>query len=156
MNARDRRREEKRFAVFHERDAKGGSSPVIAAILFFVSMVAFCQFALYYWRASIANTASRQVSDRVKIAAGIPSSVTSRDFRALLTVYEVTPDLAGSGRAFRTIRAYYFIVEKIARVIPPLTSWAETEMAMCSRYAAVLVDQLLESNINCAAHLRGI
>lgn len=156
MHTRDSPRRAKRFAVFHEGDAKGGWNPVIAAILFCVSLAAFGQFALYYWRASITNTANRQVSDHVKIVAGIPGSVTSRDFRALLTVYDVTPDLAGPGRAYRTIRAYYFIVEKIARVIPPLASWAEAEMAMCSRFAAVLVDQLLESNMKCAANLRGV
>jgi hypothetical protein len=129
---------------------------VIAAIQFCVSTAAFCQFALCYWRASIANSATAEVSDRVKIAAGISASVSSRDFRALLTVYDLTPDLTGSGRSYKAIRAYYCTIEKIARLIPPLTSWAETEMGMCSRYAAVLVDQHLESNMNCAAQVRGV
>ena len=129
---------------------------MIAAILFCVSTAAFCQFALYYWRANIANAATAEISDRVKIAAGISASVTSRDFRALLTVYDLTPDLVGSSHSHRAIRTYYFVVEKIARLIPPLTSWAEAEMGMCSRYAAVLVDQHLQSNINCAAQVRGV
>jgi len=130
---------------------------VIAAILFCFSMIAFAQFALYYWRASIANTAKGEVSDRVRVAAGIPAgSVSSLDFRAILTVHDVTPDLGGSGRTFRAIRAYYQIVEKIGRLVPPLTHWAEAEMAMCSRYAAALVDQHLERNLLCAAQMRGI
>jgi len=130
---------------------------VIAAILFCFSMLAFGQFGLYYWRASIANTASRQFSDRVKVAAGIQAtSVTSRDFRAILSVHDLTADLRGSGRKYRAIRAYYLIVEEIGRLIPPLTDWAETEMAMCSRYVAVLVDQLLERNMDCATQMRGI
>lgn len=130
---------------------------MVATIIFCVSMLAFGQFGLYYWRASIANTARRQVSDRVRIAAGISAvSVTSRDFRAILTVHDVTPDLRGSGGAYRTIRAYYSIVEKIGRLIPPLTGWAEAEMAMCSRYAAVLVDQHLERNMHLAAQMRGM
>lgn len=130
---------------------------MIATILFCVSMIAFGQFGLYYWRASIANTANREVSDRVRIAAGIPAaSVTSRDFRAILTVYHVTPDLGGRDRTFRAVRAYYLIVEKVGRLVPPLTHWAEAEMAMCSRYAAALVDQHLERNLLCAAQMRGI
>jgi hypothetical protein len=130
---------------------------VIAAILFCLSVVAFGQFALYYWRASIAAASTRQVSDHVRIATGISAaSVSSRDFRAILTIHELTPDLSGPGRGFRTLRAYYSIVEKIRRLIPLLNDWAEAEMAMCSRYAAVRVGQHLERNMNCAAQLRGI
>ena len=130
---------------------------MIAAILFCVSIVAFGQFGLYYWRASIANTANRQVSDRVRVAAGIPAaSVTSRDFRAIMTVHDLTPDLRGPGGAHRAIRTYYSIVENIGRLIPPLAGWAEAEMAMCSRYVAVLVDQHLERNMDCAEQMRGI
>jgi hypothetical protein len=130
---------------------------VIAAIIFCFSMVALGQFWLYYWRASIAITADRQISDRVKVAAGIPAApVTARDFRAILSVHDLTPELRGSGCGYRTIRAYYSIVEEIGRLIPTLTGWAEAEMAMCSRYAAVLVGQHLERNMDCAAQLRGI
>lgn len=130
---------------------------MIAAILFCVSVIAFGQFMLYYWRASIANAANQQVSDRVRVAAGIPAAaVTSRDFRAIMTVHDLTPDLRGPGGAHRAIRAYYSIVENIGRLIPPLAGWAEREMAMCSRYVAVLVDQHLERNMDCAEQMRGI
>jgi hypothetical protein len=130
---------------------------VIAAIVFCFSMIAAGQFGLYYWRASIANTANRQIPDRVMVAAGIPTApVTSRDFRAILSVHDLTPELRGSGCGYRTIRAYYSIVEEIRRLFPSLTGWAETEMAMCSRYAAVLVGQHLDRNMRCAAQLRGI
>lgn len=130
---------------------------MIARILFCFSMVALGQFGLYYWRASIADTANRQISDRLKTAAGIPAgSVTSRDFRAILSVHDLTPDLRGPGCVYRTIRAYFSIVEEIGRLIPWLTAWAEEEMGMCSRYAAVLVGQHLERNMDCAAQLRRI
>ena len=69
---------------------------MIAVILFCVSMVALGQFGLYYWRASIGNTATRQISDRVRVAAGIPAaSVSARDFRAILSVNDLTPNLEG-------------------------------------------------------------
>lgn len=130
---------------------------MIARILFCFSMVALGQFGLYYWRTSIADTASGQISDRVKVAAGIPEApVTAHDFRAILCVHVLTPDLRGFGCGYRTIRAYYSIVEELGRLIPPLAEWAESEMAMCSRYAAVLVGQHLERNLDCAAQLRRI
>ena len=129
---------------------------MIAAILFSLSVVAFGQFALYYWRASIAAASTGKVSDHVRVATGISAaSISSRDFRAIVIIHELTPDLSGPGRGFRTIRAYYSIVEKIGRLIPLLNDWAEAEMAMCSRYAAVLVGQHLERNMDCMAQLRG-
>ena len=84
----------------------------------------------------------------LKVAAGIPAAqVTSRDFRAILSIHDLTPELRGSGSGYRTIRAYYSIVEEIGRLIPSLTGWAESEMTLCTRYAAVLVDQRLERNM---------
>ena len=41
---------------------------MMAAILFLVSTVAFVQFGLYYWRATISSVAARAISDRIRIA----------------------------------------------------------------------------------------
>jgi hypothetical protein len=130
---------------------------MVAAILFCVSLVTLCQFGLYYWRATIADISMRQVSDRVRIAAGIPSlSVKSQDFRAILSVLELAPTLKGETGRYRTVRAYYMVVEKMGRLIPAVRAWAEAEMDMCSRYMAVLVDQHLDRNMDCAVKLRSI
>jgi hypothetical protein len=130
---------------------------MIAAILFFVSVVAFGQFAIYYWRASIADTSRTPVSNRVRIAAGISTtSLSSRDFRAILNVHDFTPNLRGPAGRFLAIRAYYSVVESLGRFIPSLTDWAEAEMTMCSRCMAVLVDQHLERNMACADRMREI
>jgi hypothetical protein len=130
---------------------------MIAAILFCVSIAALGQFGLYYWRATIANISRQQVSDRVRIAAGIPTlSARSRDFWAILSVLDLTPNLKGHGGNYRAIRAYYLVVEKIGSLIPSLAEWAEAEMEMCSRYVAVLVDQHLDRNMDCAIKLRGM
>ena len=130
---------------------------MIATILFFVSVVAFGQFATYYWRASIADTSRTPVSNRVRIAAGISTtSLSSRDFRAILNVHDLTPNLRGPAGKFRAIRAYYSVVESLGRFIPSVTDWAEAEMTMCSHCVAVLVDQQLERNMACADRMREI
>jgi hypothetical protein len=132
-------------------------SPVIAAILFCISSVAVGQFAFYYWRASIACTATRQVSDRVRVAAGIQApSVSSRDFRAILAAYDLTPDLTGHGRGHRAIRAYYTFVEKVGRMNPLAADWAEAEMVMCTRYAAAVLDERIQRNSDSATQMRGM
>lgn len=130
---------------------------MIAAILFCFSIVTFGQFVIYYWRAGIANAAAHSVSNRVRVAAGITAaSVSSRDFRAILSVHDLKSGPRGPGRTFRAIRAYYFVVEKIGRLIPSVTDWAEAEKTICSRYAAVLVDRYLERNNDCAMQMRGM
>jgi hypothetical protein len=130
---------------------------MIPAILFSISMVALGHFGIYYWRASIAATSRAPVSDRVRIAAGISTtSPGSRDFRAILNVHDLTPDLRGPAGKFRAIRAYYLVVETLGRLIPSVIVWVEAEMTICSRYVGVLVDQHLERNMACAARMRGM
>jgi hypothetical protein len=48
------------------------------------------------------------------------------------------------------------LVEKLGSIVPAMASWANTEMATCSRYAAVLMEQHLERNMVCAAQVRGM
>jgi hypothetical protein len=69
---------------------------------------------------------------------------------------DLSPDLQGPQGSFTAIRAYYAIVEKVGSIVPAMAKWANAEMATCSRYAAVLMDQHLERNMACAAQVRGI
>jgi hypothetical protein len=130
---------------------------MIAAILFTVSTAALVQFGVYYWRAVIAGVASKAVSERIRVAAGLPTSVIgAQDFHSILILNDLSPDLRGPAGSFRTIRAYYSIIEKLGNIIPAMASWSKAEMATCSRYVAVLMDQHLERNMATAAEMRGI
>jgi hypothetical protein len=130
---------------------------VMAAILLVISLAAFAQFAIYYWRATIAIMPKAPVSDRLRAAAGISAtSLSASDFRAILNVHDFVRNMGLPGRKFRAIRAYYRAVETLGRLIPSIAQWAETEMTMCTQYVATLVDQQLENNMACAAHMRGV
>lgn len=130
---------------------------MIAVILFVMSAVALGQFGLYYWRAMLAGVAANPVSERVRIAAGITApSIGAKDFRSILSLHDLAPDLRGPNGHFRGVRAYYSVVETIGKIVPAMAAWANAEMATCSRYAAVLVEQHLERNMVCAAQVRGI
>jgi hypothetical protein len=130
---------------------------MVAAIIFAVSVVAFAQFALYYWRATISGIAAQAISDRIRMAAGITHAVIgAQDFRSIIILKDLSPDLRGPNGSFMAIRTYYNVVEKLGKIVPAMASWANSEMATCSRYAAVLMDQHLQSNINCAAEVRGM
>jgi hypothetical protein len=130
---------------------------MMAAIIFLISTIAFGQFGIYYWRATIAATSRTPVSDRVRQAAGISTpSLSPRDFRAILDLHDVTPALRGSDGQFLAIRVYYLVMEKLGRLIPPVSEWAEREMTMCSNYMAVLLDRHIERNMACAMRMRGL
>lgn len=130
---------------------------MMAAIILTVSVVALSQFALYYWRAMISGVASHAISDRIRAAAGIPSRpIGAQDFRSILILNNLSPDLRGPGGSFRVIRTYYAAVEKLGKIVPAMASWSNAEMATCARYVAVLMDRHLERNIACAAQMRGM
>ena len=130
---------------------------MIAAILFMVSAVALVQFGLHYWRAVISGVATQPISDRIRTAAGISASqIGAQDFHSILSLHDLSPDLRGPNGSFIGVRAYFSVVEKLGKVMPAMSNWANTEMLTCSRYVAVLVDQHLERNMACAAQVRGI
>lgn len=130
---------------------------MIAAVLFTISIVAFAQFGLYYWRATLSGVASQAISERIRVAAGISTSaIGAHDFRNILILKDLSPDLRGAGGSFRALRAYYATVEKLGRVIPAMAQWSNAEMVTCARYVAVLMDRHLERNMACAAQMRGM
>jgi hypothetical protein len=130
---------------------------MVAVILFLVSMVAFVQFGLYYWRATISGVAAHAISERIRVAAGITTStIGAQDFRNIIILKDLSPDLRGPVGSFLGVRAYFSIVAKLGKIVPAMATWSTIEMTTCARYVAVLMDQHLESNIACAAKIRGI
>ena|SRR5579863_6259120 len=130
---------------------------MVAAVIFVVSVVAFAQFGLYYWRATISGIAVLAISDRIRLAAGIThEGIAAQDFHNFIILKDLSPDLQGPSGSFVAIRAYFAVVEKLGRIVPAMASWANAEMATCSRYVAVLMDQHLERNMVCAAQVRGL
>lgn len=130
---------------------------MIPAVIFAVSVVAFAQFGLYYWRATISGIAAQAISERIRVAAGIThDGIAAQDFRSILILKDLSPDLRGPNGNFTAIRAYYAVVEKVGSIVPAMANWANAEMATCSRYVAVLMDQHLERNMVCAAQVRGM
>ena len=130
---------------------------MIAVIIFAISLVAFAQFGLYYWRATISGIAAQAISDRIRVAAGIThAGISAQDFRNIIILKDLSPELRGPNGNFTAIRAYYAVVNKLGSIVPSMASWADAEMATCSRYVAVLMEQHLERNMVCAAQVRGM
>jgi hypothetical protein len=130
---------------------------MIAAMIITASLVAFAQVWLYCWRATISGIAAQAIPDRVRVAAGITDrGIGARDFRNIIILKDLSPDLCGPNKSFMAIRGYYAVVERLGKIIPAVAGLANSEMATCSRYAAVVMDRHLERNILCAAQVRGM
>ena len=88
---------------------------MFAAMLFAISIVALSQFAVYYWRAMLAGAAAQPVSERILAAAGVrDGKLTGEDFRALLGLHDLTPELRSGGKNLLLVRVYYALVQGIA------------------------------------------
>lgn len=132
---------------------------MVAAILFAISAAALTQFALHYWRSLVAGVAAQPLSENVRQAARLAGeSVSAGDFETVMSLHALTPGLKGAGSKLPVVRVYYQAVAWLGQVagtsLPLLAAWSEREMATCSRYVAVLVDQRLQRNVACAAEIR--
>ena len=132
---------------------------MFAAMLFAISIVALSQFAAYYWRAMLAGAAAQPVSDRILLAAGVQNGqLTGEDFRALLGLHDLTPELSSGNNGLGLVRLYYALVDRLgsafATSMPSVAAWSQRELAVCARYAAVQIDRRLQANLELAASLR--
>jgi len=132
---------------------------MIAALLLVISLAALAQFALYYWRALVLGVAAQPLSERFREASPVgEEALGGQSFGALLQLYEMTPQLRVGKSRLGTVRMYYRAVEMLGRLtgklMPQVEAWSEREMATCTRYVAVRVDQRMTRNMECAAALR--
>jgi hypothetical protein len=131
---------------------------MFAAMLVAISVVAFAQFAIYYWRAILTGVAAQPVSERVLESANLRGRLTGNDFRALSQLHDLTPELHRAPSGLGLVRAYFAMVHSagalLDRHFPQFAAWSEHERLVCARYAAVQIDRRLQANLELSASLR--
>ncbi len=132
---------------------------MFSAILLAISVVALAQFGVFYWRAVVAGVAAQPVSQQVLDAASMDAmTISGEDYRALVQLHELTPDLSSQRGTLGLVPVYFKFIHAIGTLatgrISFLADWAENERALCARYAAVQVDRRLQSNMALAASMR--
>ncbi|MGH9789920.1 MAG: hypothetical protein ACRD5W_01810 [Candidatus Acidiferrales bacterium] len=120
----------------------------IAALILVLSLAALGQFAVFYWRALLMSTAADPISGSVQNHAGCPGQEFGAEhFHALLDLRELCPDLNEAREHWRGVRVYYGLLGLLRRApIAAVSQWAGSEQAVCSRYAAVLIDRRLRAS----------
>lgn len=125
-----------------------------AALIFVISMVAMVHFAVSSWRAGLLRLAAKPLPDDSDSAATPTLALLqSQDFEALSALQEICPDLSdGKAPKLRSVSVYYRVLRSLNAlrnaILPraSATGWAQSEMALCTRCAAVLLSQRLERN----------
>jgi hypothetical protein len=127
---------------------------LFAALIFVISVAAMVQFAVLSWRAGLLRMAERELPSGGDPAAKKTLALLhSKDFRSLSALQEICPDLSGTkAPRLRSVNLYYKVLRALSalgNVILPntaATAWAQSEMALCTRYAAAVLSERLERN----------
>ena len=132
---------------------------MFATLILAIAIVALFQFAIYYWRALLAGVASLPVSSQVLQAAEVhQTELRGSDFRRLVSLYDLTPQLKSGGGGLGRVSLYFAAVRQaeifFGKLSPSVMNWGEREMALCARYAAVQIDRRLQANLAQAAAMR--
>ena len=121
----------------------------IAALILVLSVAAFGQFALFYWRALLISTAAEPVSENLQQSVGyLNCELGAGDFQTLLALRDIFPDLSASKENWGGVRIYNSLLGALHKImpVPAVAEWIVSEQSLCSRYAAVLLDRRLRAN----------
>jgi hypothetical protein len=133
-----------------------------AALILGFSVLALVQFGISQWRMIWLTTANQPLSDSLRATTGIDSdNIGPNDFGKLLGLCdEMSPHLQKATPWLREVKGYYGVVAKVERVFrsvqPAVSGWAASEMKICSRYVAVVLDQNLALDLDQRAAVRSI
>jgi hypothetical protein len=133
-----------------------------AALILAFSVLALLQFGISQWRMIWLTTANQPLSDSLRAATGIDSdNIGPNDFGKLLGLCdEMSPLLKKSTPWLREVKGYYGFVARLEKafraVQPTISAWAASEMRICSRYVAVVLDQNLSLDLDQRAAVRSL
>ena len=117
----------------------------MATLIFLLSAAALLQFFISYCRSLIAASIKQPLSAEVRDVAGIPSTAAGEDFARVIQLLELCPERPEDRGRLRAINTYFgllnFVSSTLARIIPALMAWTDTERGQCAYFAAVTLDR---------------
>ena len=135
---------------------------LIASFILVISLAALVQFAVFSWRAALLSVANSAVINEEAAAAPVYHKILeTQDFHEVIGYQKVCPELgSGSGSKLLSVRIYYRALAFLSSLgksigTAAMGTWTAGEMALCTRYAAVVMIQRLERNQVLASDMRG-
>ena len=138
---------------------------LVAAFILVISTAAMVQFAVFTWRAGLLRVASEPILAEAEADSTEASRnlLNGKDFREVLARQDLCPDLdTGSAPSLRPVRMYFSILRMLHGLgnlivspgAPGFGGWTQREMALCTRYAAVVLSHRVQTNQALAAEVR--
>jgi hypothetical protein len=118
---------------------------MMATIILVCSVVFLLQFFVSYCRSLIAACIRQPLSAEVQDVTGIKVAAAGEDFDRVVQLLQLCPDRPEDRSSIQAIGAYFnllgFVRATLARVVPALRAWTETERGQCTYFAAVTLDR---------------
>lgn len=119
---------------------------MMAALILVFSIAALLQFFVSYCRSLIAASAKQPLSAEVQDVTGIHStSAAGEDFARVIQLLQLCPDRPEDRNGIQAIGTYFSLLgilrATVARLMPSLQAWTETERGHCTYFAAVTLDR---------------
>ena len=123
---------------------------MMPALIFAVSVVTLLMFFVSYCRSLMAASSSHTLSPEVLDVAGIKARPTARDYAKVMQLLQLCPERPEDRTGLRAVGLYYDILQMtqrtLARFLPSLKNWTESERAGCANFAAVALDRCIAFN----------
>lgn len=119
---------------------------LVAAFILVISCAALVQFAAFSWRAGLLTVAAQDTCNLLE----------SKDFADVSAYQRICPETgSGIGTNLRSVRMYHSFLQFLGNLTGSGNQgWAQREMALCTRYATVVLSQRMQRNQALAAEAR--
>lgn len=118
---------------------------MMAAFILVFSVAALMQFFVSYCRSLIAASVKQALSPEVLDVTGISKNASGEDFARVVQLLRLCPDRPEDRGELRAVGAYFrllnFVRATVARALPSVLAWAESERGQCTYFAAVALDR---------------
>jgi hypothetical protein len=118
---------------------------MMAGIILVCSVVLFLQFFVFYCRSLIAVSSKQALSPEVKDVTGIQRTASGEDFQRVMQLLQLCPERPEDRNGIQAISTYFkllnFLRSTVARLVPSMRIWTETERGQCAYFAAVALER---------------
>lgn len=118
---------------------------MMAGIILVCSVVFLLQFFVSYCRSLIAASVKHPLSAEVQDVTGIKTAAAGEDFTRVVQLLQLCPDRPEDRNGIQAIGAYFnllgFVRSTIARIVPSVQAWTESERGQCTYFAAVTLER---------------
>jgi hypothetical protein len=118
---------------------------MMAAVIFVFSAAALLQFFISYCRSLIAASSKQVLSAEVRDVTGIQRIASGEDFKRVMQLLRLCPERPEDRNSVQAIGAYFrllnFLRSTVARIVPSMRAWTESERGQCTYFAAVALER---------------